>query len=635
MPRLEHRSRKRAVFLDVDQTLLGDDGSLRPHARELLERLRALRFKIYVWSAVGSRRADLEKHALWQYVDASFKKPFPVEGRPGVVLYTRLRRRLAQGICIDDDPEVIRAFGGILVKAYRFADPKDEGLLDALNAVEGGSWRHPIPGARLIPWRTFLPRLTAVGAAFTASVFGLVQLLLPASIAIQPLLRPATAQAALINQCTDHDWGGSNVTVDTTNSKMGGNQYGIAIFTVNSGITLNVCNTDNGDAAGDGTLTVGATSFVITGTISGAGRGGAGGTAGSNAAGTAGTGGCVSTIETCPSGNGGGGGGGIHASATTVACGGGGGGYVGAGAGGNANQSTNTCTGGAGGGVYGNASTDTLVQEGSGGGGGGEKDPGGFGPIGGVGGAGGARVRLITSSFASSARSITGAGTINVSGAAGATATAGGGGSGQAGGGGGGGGGGIYFRANTVNFTGTQNVAGGNGGDAIRVGTARAASGGGGGSGGRIKCHGVTITSCTTTSTRTAGAAGAGVANGGGNSGGTAGAGTDGTTSNTTAATPTAVTLASLEAALGSDKALIAWQSKSELNVLGYDVIVFLPDGNRRRLNTAPIPAKNPGGVSGAAYAFPDPAPLPGALYYVVEFHTDGSSEPYGPIPLP
>ena len=95
------------------------------------------------------------------------------------------------------------------------------------------------------------------------------------ALVISLFLQPAqTAHAALITDCTSADYAGADLTIDTTSSKLGGQHYNIATFTVNNGVTLLVCNTADG---GDGTLTVSATNIAISGTIDGNSRGSAGG----------------------------------------------------------------------------------------------------------------------------------------------------------------------------------------------------------------------------------------------------------------------------------------------------------------------------------------------------------------------
>ena len=189
-----------------------------------------------------------------------------------------------------------------------------------------------------------------------------------AAVALPP---PQPAHAVLITDCDGNDWGGANVTIDTAGSLLGGQHFNIGTFTVNTGITLSVCNTGDG---GDGTLTVSADTIVITGDIDGSSRGSAGGAGNSAAAGSDGTGG--------------GGGGGASA--------------------------------GSAGGAYGSTG-DKLLQEGSGGAGGGGAVTGSG--TGGTGGAGGARLRLLTSTASSG--TLSGAGTITMNGASGSTGTPG------------------------------------------------------------------------------------------------------------------------------------------------------------------------------------------------------------------
>ncbi|HET6318626.1 MAG TPA: hypothetical protein VFG86_19395, partial [Chloroflexota bacterium] len=67
------------IFFDVDETILGYDGSLRPLVHQTFEILVAEGHRIYIWS--GVRTADtvraevVQRHALETYVTDCFQKP--------------------------------------------------------------------------------------------------------------------------------------------------------------------------------------------------------------------------------------------------------------------------------------------------------------------------------------------------------------------------------------------------------------------------------------------------------------------------------------------------------------------------------------------------------------------------------
>ena len=110
------------IFFDVDYTLLSMDGSLRPGTRETFERLVSDGHRIFIWSGVGMRTAEIQKHDLQDFVSGIFVKPledfdnalpsFGVHVRPDFV--------------IDDFPQIVGNFGGIVVRPYYFRAAEDD-----------------------------------------------------------------------------------------------------------------------------------------------------------------------------------------------------------------------------------------------------------------------------------------------------------------------------------------------------------------------------------------------------------------------------------------------------------------------------------------------------------------------------
>ncbi len=104
------------IFFDVDYTLLSMDGSLRPGAREVLIKLVNDGHRIFIWSGVGLRTADVKRHDLGEFVSGVFRKPlekyeegllaFDIPVRPDFV--------------IDDYPEIVAVFGGVVARPYYF-----------------------------------------------------------------------------------------------------------------------------------------------------------------------------------------------------------------------------------------------------------------------------------------------------------------------------------------------------------------------------------------------------------------------------------------------------------------------------------------------------------------------------------
>ena len=106
------------IFFDVDETILGYDGSLRPLVKTLFENLVGEGHKVYVWSGVRTgdtvRVEVVERHGLQTYVSACYQKPlFDYREQ-----WRRSGIEVQVDFCVDDYPDIVEAFGGILVKPY-------------------------------------------------------------------------------------------------------------------------------------------------------------------------------------------------------------------------------------------------------------------------------------------------------------------------------------------------------------------------------------------------------------------------------------------------------------------------------------------------------------------------------------
>ena len=80
---------------------------------------------------------------------------------------------------------------------------------------------------------------------------------------------------------------------------------------------------------------------------------------------------------------------------------------------------------------------------------------------------------------------------------------------------------------------------------------------------------------------------------------------------------PTAIDLVSFGATPQEDGVLLAWETATELNNLGFNV--YRSDsrnGPRSKLNDRLIPAQNPGSTEGSTYDFLDTTPAAGQRYY-------------------
>ncbi len=98
---------------------------------------------------------------------------------------------------------------------------------------------------------------------------------------------------------------------------------------------------------------------------------------------------------------------------------------------------------------------------------------------------------------------------------------------------------------------------------------------------------------------------------------------------------PTAVELVYFTATAGDSSILLAWETVSEIETIGFNLYrADSPDGTRIQLNDALIPGQAPGSPVGATYQFPDTTVEPKRFYYYwledVDIH--GQTGLYGPV---
>ncbi|MEE8443402.1 MAG: hypothetical protein V3S37_06590 [Dehalococcoidia bacterium] len=101
------------IFFDMDYTLLGMDHTLRPGAREVMQRLTDDGHVLYVWSGTGIRWREVRQHGLESLVTDCFIKPL---SNSAVALTLGLP--VVPDLVIDDDSEVPTALGGIWIRPY-------------------------------------------------------------------------------------------------------------------------------------------------------------------------------------------------------------------------------------------------------------------------------------------------------------------------------------------------------------------------------------------------------------------------------------------------------------------------------------------------------------------------------------
>lgn len=115
------------VFFDVLDTLVAENGTPRPHSREVFLELTGMGHDVYLWSSGGGGYAARAARVagVEDVVKGCCPKRHPPEG-------------VAVDYAVDDDEGVVEEYGGQLVSAYR-GDPGDAELLGVVEAMGRGS----------------------------------------------------------------------------------------------------------------------------------------------------------------------------------------------------------------------------------------------------------------------------------------------------------------------------------------------------------------------------------------------------------------------------------------------------------------------------------------------------------------
>jgi hypothetical protein len=120
------------VFFDVDFTILGLDGSLRPGTVEVFEQLLAADHTLYIWSGVGDRSHDVQRRGLDRYVRGVFQKPLH-DFDSGLARYGI---PVIPDFVVDDYPEIVGHFGGFLISPYVNGNTVDDQIFLVPELVE-------------------------------------------------------------------------------------------------------------------------------------------------------------------------------------------------------------------------------------------------------------------------------------------------------------------------------------------------------------------------------------------------------------------------------------------------------------------------------------------------------------------
>jgi hypothetical protein len=120
------------VFFDMDYTILGMDGSLRPGTIEVFGELVARGHDVYVWSGMGVRWDEVRRSGLEPFVTGVYRKPL-TDFRAGLDL---CGVPVIPDFVIDDYPEIVAFFGGVFIKEYLSRHQEDTEMYAVLAKID-------------------------------------------------------------------------------------------------------------------------------------------------------------------------------------------------------------------------------------------------------------------------------------------------------------------------------------------------------------------------------------------------------------------------------------------------------------------------------------------------------------------
>ena len=123
--------RRMNIFFDVDYTILGADGSMRPDTEDVFQKLTSDGHLEYVWSGVGIRKAKVRRLGLESYVSDVFQKPIEDFER-GLSTWGVTTR---PDFVIDDHPEIVWNFSGFVCSPYYWRNANDTEMQQVYGVV--------------------------------------------------------------------------------------------------------------------------------------------------------------------------------------------------------------------------------------------------------------------------------------------------------------------------------------------------------------------------------------------------------------------------------------------------------------------------------------------------------------------
>ena len=113
------------IFFDMDYTLIGLTGTLRPLVKETFQQLLDDGHTLYIWSGIGERRREVRNLGLEPYVSGVHHKPIDDYEAIVQAKFERQELEVYPDLVIDDHTEIVSALGGVVVRAFFAGDQHD------------------------------------------------------------------------------------------------------------------------------------------------------------------------------------------------------------------------------------------------------------------------------------------------------------------------------------------------------------------------------------------------------------------------------------------------------------------------------------------------------------------------------
>jgi len=123
------------IFFDMDYTLIGLTGTLRPLVIETFEQLIDDGHTLYIWSGLGNRSSEVEKLGLSEYIAGVSSKPIDDFEELVKKKFNEGEIDVYPDFVVDDHEEIVSALGGGLIKAFFAGDNYDREMEHMYNII--------------------------------------------------------------------------------------------------------------------------------------------------------------------------------------------------------------------------------------------------------------------------------------------------------------------------------------------------------------------------------------------------------------------------------------------------------------------------------------------------------------------